>query len=138
MSKPPPRLLTPEDLLQRAMVAKTPRARAIWARRGLASPRRLDRTTQSMLLRQLYLAYYETRRFEKAREIADQNLGLDVLPDVVHQDAARAALALGDLDGAAGHLRLAARVGSARQSGAHSTGGRLGACTSSPAAMPTP
>ncbi len=117
--KPPATARTPEDLLQRAMGAPTPRARAIWARRGLASSRRLDRTTQSMLLRQLYLAYYETRRFEKALEISEQNLHLEVLPDVVHQDAARAAHALGDLDGAAGHLRLAARVGPAKRRAFH-------------------
>jgi tetratricopeptide (TPR) repeat protein len=93
------------------MTASTPRARALWARRGLASRRRLDRTTQSMLLRQLYLAYYETRRFAQALAISEQNLELGVLPDVIHQDAARAAQALGEVDVAAGHLRLAARVG---------------------------
>jgi tetratricopeptide (TPR) repeat protein len=101
------------------MKAETPRARAIWARRGLAAPKRLDRTTQSMLLRQLYLAHYESRRFDKAREIAEQNLALDVLPDVVHQDVARAAQALGDVEGAAGHLRLAARVGPAKRRAFH-------------------
>jgi tetratricopeptide (TPR) repeat protein len=101
------------------MAAQTPRARAIWARRGLASVRRLDRTTQSMLLRQLYLAYYETRRFAKALEVSEQNLHLDVLPDVVHQDAARAAQALGDVEAAAGHLRLAARVGPAKRRAFH-------------------
>jgi tetratricopeptide (TPR) repeat protein len=72
-----------------------------------------------MLLRQLYLAYYETRRFDKALEISNQNLDLDVLPDVVHQDAARAAQGLGDLDAAAGHLRLAARVGPVKRRAFH-------------------
>ena len=115
----PSTTLSPEDLLARAMGAQTPRARAIWARRGLGSTRRLSRTTQAMLLRQLYLAYYETRRFDKALEVSEQNLRLDVLPDVVHQDAARAAQALGDLDGAAGHLRLAARVGPAKRRAFH-------------------
>jgi tetratricopeptide (TPR) repeat protein len=100
------------------MSAQTPRARAIWARRGLAA-RRLDRTTQSMLLRQLYLAYYEERRFEKALAISEQNLDLEVLKDVVHQDAARAAQALGDTEGAAGHLRLAARAGPAKRRAFH-------------------
>jgi tetratricopeptide (TPR) repeat protein len=106
-------------MLQRAMAAPTPRARALWARRGLATKRRLDRTIHSMLLRQLYLAYFETQRFDKALEIAEQNLRLDVLPDVVHQDAARAAYALGDVDGAAGHLRLAARVSPAKRRAFH-------------------
>ena len=72
-----------------------------------------------MLLRQLYLAYFETQRFGKALEIARQNLELEVLPDVVHQDAARAASALGDVDEAAGHLRLAARVGPAKRRAFH-------------------
>jgi tetratricopeptide (TPR) repeat protein len=72
-----------------------------------------------MLLRQLYLAYYETRVFDKALEISLQNLALGVLPDVVHQDAARAAQALGDFDVAAGHLRLAARVGPAKRRAFH-------------------
>ena len=110
---------TPEEMLQRAMAATTPRARALWARRGLASRRRLDRTIQSMLLRQLYLAYFEARRFAKALEISEQNLALDVLPDVVHQDAARAAQALGNVDAAAGHLRLAARSGPAKRRAFH-------------------
>jgi tetratricopeptide (TPR) repeat protein len=101
------------------MAAATPRARALWARRGLSAKRRLDRTTQSMLLRQLYLAYFETRRFDKALAIAEQALVLDVLPDVVHQDAARAAQALGDVDAAAGHLRLAARNGPAKRRAFH-------------------
>lgn len=114
-----PRVETPEDMLQRAMAAATPRARALWARRGLASPRRLDRTTQSMLLRQLYLAYYEDRRFAKALDVSRQALALAVLPDVVHQDAARAAQALGDVDAAAGHLRLAARTGPAKRRAFH-------------------
>jgi tetratricopeptide (TPR) repeat protein len=106
-------------MLQRAMSAATPRARGIWARRGLASRKRLDTTTQSMLLRQLYLAHYEERRFDKALAVALQNIELCVLPDVAYQDAARAAQALGDIDAAAGHLRLAARVGPAKRRAFH-------------------
>jgi tetratricopeptide (TPR) repeat protein len=64
-----------------------------------------------MLLRQLYLANFEQRRFDRAREVSQQALELGVLRDVVHQDAARACAALGDVDAAAGHLRLAARHG---------------------------
>jgi tetratricopeptide (TPR) repeat protein len=66
-----------------------------------------------MLLRQLYLAHYEERRFEKALEIALQAIELDVLPDVLNQDAARAALAHGDLESALAHLRAASRLGPA-------------------------
>ncbi len=109
----------PEEHLARAMAAVTPRGRALWARRGLASRAALDRTTQAMLLRQLYLAHYEQRRFDAAREVSQQSLELGVLRDVVHQDAARACAALGDVDGAAGHLRLAARHGPASRRAFH-------------------
>ncbi len=104
---------TAEDLLQLAMAAKTPAARARWARKGLASRAPLDRTTQAMLLRQLSLSLYEAQRFEQARAVALQALELGVLPDVVLQDAARAALATGDVDGAVSHLRVASRRGPA-------------------------
>ncbi|MFT3768027.1 MAG: tetratricopeptide repeat protein [Minicystis sp.] len=110
---------SPEEMLQRAMAAHTPRARGLWARRGLASARRIGAVTQSMLLRQLYLAYYEERRFAKALEVSRQNIELSVLPDVAHQDAARAAQALGDIDAAAGHLRLAARTGPPKRRAFH-------------------
>lgn len=104
---------TAEDLLQKAMAAKTPDARARWARKGLSSRASLDRTTQAMLLRQLYLSLYEGRRFARARAVALQAIELDVLPDVLHQDAARAALATGDVDDAVSHLRVASRRGPA-------------------------
>ncbi len=66
-----------------------------------------------MLLRQLYLSHFERRRFEPAHEIAQQALELGVLVDVFRQDAARAALAAGDVDAAVAHLRVAARRGPA-------------------------
>lgn len=99
----------PEELLHKAMTARSSAERARHARRGLAARGRLDRTTHAMLLRQLYLSHFEARRFEKALGVAEQALELDVLPDVLHQDAARAALASGDLDDALTHLRMAAR-----------------------------
>jgi tetratricopeptide (TPR) repeat protein len=100
------------QMLERAMRAGTPRARGLWARRGLALPSRIDRSTHSLLLRQLYLALYEESGFRKAAEVAEQAVRLAVLPEVAHHDAARALQALGEIDAAAGHLRLAARVGS--------------------------
>jgi len=106
-------------MLERALSAATPRARGLWARRGLALPVRIDRTTKAMLLRQLYLAYYEERRFQKAADVAEQLISTAVLPDVAHQDAARAKHALGDVEGAAGHLRLAARIGPATRKAFH-------------------
>lgn len=102
---------SPEEALSRAMTAQTARARGIWARKGLATRGPLDRTTHSMLLRQLYLSHYEQRHFKKASEIAEQNIALGTLGEFAHQDAARAKQALGDIDGAAAHLRMAARVG---------------------------
>ncbi|AUX46703.1 uncharacterized protein SOCE26_082120 [Sorangium cellulosum] len=115
----PAAALTAEEMLRRALGAATPRSRALWARRGLSLRGPLDRTTQAMLLRQLYLAYFETRRFERAAEVAEQALSLGVLSDVAHQDAARAKQALGDIDGAVGHLRLAARTGPASRRAFH-------------------
>ena len=103
----------PEDLLRKAMAARSPTMRARYARQGLATRARLDRTTQAMLLRQLYLSQFEVRKFDAAHKIALQAIELDVLADVLHQDAARAALAAGDLDAALGHLRTAARRGPA-------------------------
>jgi tetratricopeptide (TPR) repeat protein len=106
----PARVDLPEDMLRRAMEATTPRGRALWARRGLGTRAPLDTTTHAMLLRQLYLAHYEEGRFARAAAVSEQALALGVLPDVAHQDAARAKQALGDVDGAASHLRLAARL----------------------------
>jgi tetratricopeptide (TPR) repeat protein len=83
--------------------------RARWAQRGLATRAPLDKTTQAMLLRQLYLSRFEARRFQEAHDLALQAAELEVMADVMLQDAARAALAGGDLDSAVAHLRAAAR-----------------------------
>jgi tetratricopeptide (TPR) repeat protein len=98
-------------MLRRAMAARTPSLRARYARRGLSARAPLDKTTQAMLLRQLYLSHFELRRFRQAHEMALQAIEVGVLSDVLHQDAARAALAAGDLELALGHLRIAARRG---------------------------
>lgn len=95
------------------MAARSPAARARWARQGLSARAPLDKTTQAMLLRQLYLAHFEVRRFVAARVVILQALELGVLPDVFQQDAARVALATGDVDAALAHLRVAARRGPA-------------------------
>jgi len=95
------------------MAARTATTRARFAKLGLATRAPLDRTTHAMLLRQLYLSRFETRHFHEARVIALQAVELDVMSDVMLQDAARAALADGDLDAAVGHLRAAARKGPA-------------------------
>jgi len=98
-------------MLRKAMAARSTTARTRWAKQGLASRAPLDKTTQAMLLRQLYLSHYESKRFRAALQAALQALELEVLGDVLHQDAARAALALGDVDAAVSHLRVAARRG---------------------------
>jgi tetratricopeptide (TPR) repeat protein len=118
-SRPKRRKLLPEDYLQRAMQAKTPNARGNWARKGLAFPGDLDPTTQVMLLRQLYLSHFAASRFGEACEAAEQAAELGVLTDVLHHDAARAKHALGDVDGAVQHLRLAARLGPPRRRAFH-------------------
>lgn len=93
------------------MAARSAAARGRYARQGLSAGPRLDTTVHAMLLRQLYLAHYEERRFGHALEVARQAIELDVLPDVLHHDASRAALGTGDLEGALHHLRAAARRG---------------------------
>jgi tetratricopeptide (TPR) repeat protein len=72
-----------------------------------------------MLLRQLSLSLLELEDFSRAFEVACQALALGVLPDVLHQDAARAALASGDLPAALSHLRAAAATGPASRRAVH-------------------
>jgi hypothetical protein len=93
------------------MSARTPAARARWAQRGLAWRGPLDRTVHALLLRQVYTTHYEGARFGQAAEIAAQALELGVMVDVFREDAARAAMGLGDVDAAVAHLRIAARCG---------------------------
>lgn len=110
---------SPEDLLEKAIAARTSASRARYARRGLSFAGRLDPDIHTMLLRQLYLADYESENFEDAARVAEQMLALGSLPDVCHQDLARALLAQGNIDGAADNLRLAARIGPARRRAFH-------------------
>jgi tetratricopeptide (TPR) repeat protein len=109
----------PELLLRQATLARTSDLRAKYARRGLERGRRLDPTLRAMLLRQLYLSLLEQQKFEEALEVAEQSLKTGVMRDVVHQDAARACLGLGDIDRAAGHLRLASRLAPASRRAFH-------------------
>jgi len=110
---------TPEELLGKAIGARSASDRARWARRGLATRAPLDRTVQAMLLRQLCLSHCEAGRFAPAFEVALQAIELDVLADVLHHDAARAALAAGDVDTATAHFRMAARRGPASRRAFH-------------------
>ncbi|HEX9620669.1 MAG TPA: tetratricopeptide repeat protein [Polyangiaceae bacterium] len=104
------RAATPEALLRKATLAKTSGLRAKYAQRGLECRTGLDRTTRVMLLRQLYLSDMEKRLFGDALKVARDMIGLSVMPDVAHQDAARACLGLGDVENAVHHLRLAGRA----------------------------
>jgi len=111
--------ISPEELLRRAMNAQDAPSRERLARKGLATRAPIDRTTNSMLLRQLYLALFETRRFDEARRVAESAIELGILRDVMHHDAARAAAAAGDLDDAVTHLRSAARRAPASRRALH-------------------
>ncbi len=92
------------------MEAASPEERRRLARRGLSLRGPLDPTTQAMLLRQLYLGHLELNHLRRAYTAAEQAIATGVMPDVMHQDAARAATALGWDDLAVQHLRLAART----------------------------
>ncbi|HVW30746.1 MAG TPA: tetratricopeptide repeat protein [Polyangiaceae bacterium] len=106
------------DLLKKATQARTTQLRAKYATRGLSREGN-DRTTQSMLLRQLYLAHMETSRFEEALSVSEQMIALGVMPDVARQDAARACLGLARSEHALEHLRIASRVGPASRRAFH-------------------
>lgn len=103
-------LPTPELMLRKATLARSAVTRAKYAQRGLSHDGKVDQTTRNMLLRQLYLSHMEGRRFADALVIAEQMLSGAVMPDVAHQDAARACLGLKDAERAILHLRLASRV----------------------------
>lgn len=106
------------DLLRRATLARSAGLRAKYATRGLAL-RGSDKTTQAMLMRQLYLAHMEARRFEQALAVSEQMIEIGVMPDVARQDAARACLGLERPDAALEHLRIASRVGPASRRAFH-------------------
>lgn len=101
---------SPEDMLRKATLARNAGLRAKYARRGLDHDGSVDRTTRTMLLRQLYLSHMEAKRFAEARGTAEEMVTLAVMPDVARQDAARACLGVGDREAAIEHLRLASRV----------------------------
>lgn len=79
----------------------------------------MDETTRAMLLRQVYVAAMERRRYGEARSVAEQMIEVAVLADVAYQDAARACLGQGELESAVCHLRMAARSGPASRRAFH-------------------
>jgi tetratricopeptide (TPR) repeat protein len=99
-----------EEYLQRALTAPDAPSRARWAQRGLAlDSEDLAPDTQVLLLRQLYLAHVEGRRFRKAIEVAGQMAAIGPLRDIAHHDAARVLAGLGETHEAIAAQRLAAR-----------------------------
>ena len=85
---------------------------ALWARRGLAlaraaRPHHAGDAAAAALPRLLRGAALRSRRPRSPSRSSRSTC----FADVAHQDAARAKQALGDIDGAAAHLRLAARIG---------------------------
>lgn len=107
------------ELLEKATLARTSGLRAKYATRGLEEIDGADTTTQAMLLRQLYLAHMEARRFADALSVAERMIETAVMPDVAEQDASRACLGLGDTAKALEHLRIASRVGPASRRAFH-------------------
>ncbi len=99
----------PEECLRDAVNAESPAAKESAAARGLALVRD-DPELRCLLLRQVFLAEFETERYEEALSTAESMIELGELADVARQDAARACTALGDPRAAAGHLRIAARI----------------------------
>ncbi len=103
---------TAATLLLRALRATGPEARTALALAGLSRLEREepDEEMEALLLRQLYLGQLEEGDFAAAMETAEDMIELAALGDVARQDAARAALGLGEVDVAVGHLRIAARI----------------------------
>lgn len=114
----------PSGFLLLALSTRSPDQKRYFARSGLellkkgpgiaGLPSTLDDEDDdelvALLLRQIYLAELEEGNDEAALRLAEQMVDLGTLGDVARQDAARAAVATGDIDVAIGHLRIAARV----------------------------
>jgi hypothetical protein len=104
---------TSGDYLGRALRAKNSTERRALAEAGLV---RLDQEDdddaemEALLLRQLYLAELEDGDLEAALHTASEMVELETLGDIARQDAARVAAALGEIEVAQGHLRIAASV----------------------------
>ena len=102
----------PEVWLSLALQTEVPQEKREHARRGLEANQRHgdDPEYRCLLLRQLFIADFEEGRYEDALRAAEAMIDIGELADVARQDAARACQALGDLDAAIGHLRIAARA----------------------------
>ncbi len=99
----------PSDCLLRALASDRLAEKRLFCQLGL-SARGVDDELRALLLRQLYLAELEEGNDAEALAIAEAMVELETLGDVARQDAARAAVALGQLDMAVAHLQVAARI----------------------------
>ena len=97
------------DCLLRALTAPDLLEKRLFCQLGLGADDS-DDEIRGLLLRQMYLVELEQENDEAALLIAEEMVDLETLGDVARQDAARAAVALGRLDVAIGHLRIAARI----------------------------
>ena len=108
----------PEDYLRLSLEATDGPSRARYARAGLAL-NDIAPDTQQLLLRQLYLAHLEARRFQRAADVARQMSAVGALRDIAHHDASRALAAVGDLEAAVVEQRMAARAAPAARRSFH-------------------
>jgi tetratricopeptide (TPR) repeat protein len=99
----------PEYWLGEALGARTSEQRAKFASRGL-SLSKVESETQTLLLRQLYLAHMDEGRFWDGRAVADQMIELGTMQDVALHDAARACLGAEDFAAATDYVRRACRT----------------------------
>lgn len=112
--------LLPEDYLARALRAEDPEERRREAQLGLALPADdIELDTRVLLLRQVYLAEMAERRYRKAAETALAMAAVGPLADIAHHDRCRALQSLGDVQGALGAQRLAARNAPVRRRSFH-------------------
>jgi len=98
-----------ESCLLRALRAKNSEEKELFAHRGL-SQTGSDLEMKALLLRQLYLVHLDRSEYAQALALAEEIIDTGELGDIARQDAARAALGLGQADVAAEHLRIAAAI----------------------------
>lgn len=110
---------SPEELLRQALEAESPAHRERLAREALEGPEPLDPDTKVLLLRQLYLAHLDSRRFRQAADAAIEAAAIGPLEDVAHHDASRALAALQETDAAIAQQRLAVRASPAGRRSFH-------------------
>ena len=121
--RPAPRLADgdnpdPAECLLRTLASEDLQEKRLYAQIGLEHCGG-DAEMRALLLRQLYICQIESHNDAEALQIAEQMIDIGTLADAARQDAARAALALGDIDAAIGHLRIATRICPAKRRSFH-------------------